>query len=62
MHLFISANLNVHVKLNHSEVKAIPCSSCDHISNSKRAAKEHEKIHAGQHILPFLALIQTPVE
>jgi hypothetical protein len=42
-----TANLRVHLRLNHTEVKSIPCSSCSHVSTSKRVAKEHEKIHAG---------------
>ncbi|XP_021936042.1 zinc finger protein 710-like isoform X2 [Zootermopsis nevadensis] len=44
----IKSNLQVHLRLNHTEVKSIPCSSCNHVSTSKRAAKEHDKIHADE--------------
>ncbi|XP_069692304.1 zinc finger protein 64-like isoform X2 [Periplaneta americana] len=44
----IKSNLRVHLRLNHTEVKSIPCNSCSHVSTSKRAAKEHEKIHADE--------------
>ncbi|XP_066991755.2 zinc finger protein 64 isoform X2 [Anabrus simplex] len=42
-----TANLRVHVRLNHVEVKFINCSNCDFVATSKCEAKEHEKLHAG---------------
>ncbi|KAJ9594838.1 hypothetical protein L9F63_013875, partial [Diploptera punctata] len=41
-------NLRVHLRLNHTEVKPVPCNTCNHVSTSKRAAKEHEIVHADE--------------
>nr|CAD7403007.1 unnamed protein product [Timema poppensis] len=42
----IKSNLTVHIRLNHSETRSIKCNVCDHVSTSRKAAKEHETNHS----------------
>nr|CAD7194438.1 unnamed protein product [Timema douglasi] len=45
----IKSNLTVHIRLNHSETRSIKCNVCDHVSTSRKAAKEHETNHSVAH-------------